>query len=139
MITQLRPAHLIVYTLLIVSGITVFAKTAVSYEYHVPEITQAQYDQFQKDSTPTFLAYNATWCPSCRKQNKNLAALRPDYEAKAAIYTVDIDRKKEYDLPFPIRRTTIFYIVDGVVVDELLGATSKVRIKAFLDKNLANN
>jgi thioredoxin 1 len=102
----------------------------------ISEITQAQYDEFQENNIPTFIAFNAKWCPTCRKQNKVLSEITTDYEGKAKIYAIDWDKRKEFDVPAPNQRTTIVYFENREIQDQLIGATNEDVIREFIEKNI---
>lgn len=101
-----------------------------------PQISQEIYDKLQKEGVPTFIAYNSTWCKHCRKQDISLYSLRDQYKGKAAIYSMNWDQRKKYNIEYPSSRTTILFIHKNEIYDELAGETSVSKIKEFIDDNL---
>jgi thiol-disulfide isomerase/thioredoxin len=112
------------------------AKLMKNEPYSVPEITNEQYDVAVASKKPLFLSYNATWCPSCQKQNKSLGSLVPKWKESVLIYTVNWDQKDKFKGPKTKQRTTIAYIKDGSIKSELIGETDAGKIEAFINSNL---
>ncbi len=127
----------LVFSFFLMSNVTFSMSKAMKNEsYSVAEITNEQYNAAVASKKPLFLSYNATWCPSCQKQNKSLASLIPKFKDSAIIYTVNWDKKDEFKGPKTKQRTTIAFIKDGNIQNELIGETDAGKIEVFIQSNL---
>lgn len=107
-----------------------------SVPHSVPEITNEQYDTALSSKKPLFIAYNANWCPVCQKQNQVLSSLTSQYKDKALFYTVDWDKRNDFKGPKTAQRTTVAFLKDGKIINELVGETDSVKIDNFIQNNL---
>lgn len=104
--------------------------------HSVTEITNEQFDAAVASKKPLFIAYNATWCPVCQKQNQVLSTLIGKYQESALFFTVDWDKKDKFKGPNTNQRTTIAFLKDGKIQSELVGETDASKIDAFIQSNL---
>lgn len=104
--------------------------------HSVTEITNEQFDAAVASKKPLFIAYNATWCPVCQKQNQVLSSLIGKYQESALFFTVDWDKKDKFKGPKTNQRTTIAFLKDGKIQSELVGETDASKIDAFIQSNL---
>lgn len=104
--------------------------------HSVTEITNEQFDAAVASKKPLFIAYNATWCPVCQKQNQVLSTLIGKYQESALFFTVDWDKKDKFKGPKTNQRTTIAFLKDGKIQSELVGETDASKIDAFIQSNL---
>lgn len=63
----------------------------------IPFLDEAGLDKYLKDHAgrPTMLFFWATWCPSCKQQIPELAALRQSHGDKVNIIALSVDEKVE--------------------------------------------
>lgn len=114
-----------------------FAVTALAdSKREVPVVSNADYNAAVKTGKPIFVAFNADWCPTCRKQNAALATVKDGFTDKAYIFSVDWDKKNDFAGPKTKQRSTIAYIIDGKMADQLIGETDAEKIKAFIQSKL---
>ncbi len=126
---------------LLLLSLLVLSNTACSGELKLKnQITTDSYQQLlktlPKDATFVF-AFNADWCPTCRKQNANLETLVTKFP-KSHFYTVNWDKREDFKHGFitPVQRTTITLVRNDVVVAETTKIDAK-EIEAFLIANKA--
>lgn len=126
-------------------AISLFFTSAVAFSmgmlhknvpHSVSEITNEQYEAAVASKKPLFIAYNATWCPVCQKQNQVLSTLVSKYKESALFFTVDWDKKDKFKGPKTEQRTTIAFLKDGKIQNELVGETDVSKIEAFIQSNL---
>ncbi|GEM_PF-5866308 len=104
--------------------------------HSISEISNEQYDAAVVSKKPLFLAYNATWCPVCQKQNQVLSTLVGKYKDRALFFSVDWDKKDIFKGPKTNQRTTIAFLKDGKIQNELVGETDSSKIDAFIQSNI---
>jgi len=101
---------------------------------NLPKITNAQYEKIIKSEKPIFLSFNADWCPVCQKQNKALNKISKEFYNKAEFHSVDWDKVDEFVGPKTKQRSTIAYVKNNKIIDQLIGETDTDKIKAFIEK-----
>lgn len=109
---------------------------AAAYE---PGLVQKHLDQ----GDTVFLDFKASWCTTCRAQEKVIAKLKsenPGYEANIVFIDVDWDRfgrsKLVKDLRIP-RRSTLVALKGDQEIGRIVAQTSTRKIKALMDAALA--
>ena len=126
-------------------AISLFFTSAVAFSmgmlhknvpHSVAEISNEQFDAAVASKKPLFIAFNATWCPVCQKQNQVLSTLVGKYSERALFFTVDWDKKDKFKGPKTNQRTTIAFLKDGKIQNELVGETDAAKIDAFIQSNL---
>lgn len=123
---------------LLITSVVAFSMGMVhkNVPHTLAEISNEQYETATASKKPLFLAYNATWCPVCQKQNQVLSAVAEKYKEKALFFTVDWDKKDKFKGPKTSQRTTIAFLKDGKIQGELVGETDITKIDAFIQSNL---
>lgn len=114
-----------------------FAASAESITY-TPGNAEAAIEAGQT----VFVDFAATWCSTCRSQERTINALReanPAYDAAIAFYRVDWDDygrgafSTSLNVP---RRSTLVLFRDGVEVSRIVAGTREADIRTLLDAGL---
>lgn len=85
-----------------------------------------------KSELPVIVDFSATWCGPCRMIAPYMEQIAEEYQGKAKVVKVDIDKCPNLSAKFGIRNVpTILYFKNGQVVDKHIGAASK---QIFVDK-----
>ncbi len=95
-------------------------------------------DTFQKNvmesQIPVIVDFWATWCPPCRILGPIIEELAGEYEGKAAVYKVDVDKNQALAQKFGIRSIpTVLFFKDGEVKEQVVGALPKDQLVAKLN------
>ncbi|MEZ4702696.1 MAG: thioredoxin [Rhodothermales bacterium] len=90
-------------------------------------LTDANFKSEVLDSeTPVLIDFWATWCGPCRMIAPVIEQLASEYEGRAKIGKLDVDRNPETAMQFGVRSIpTLLFVKDGHVVDQVIGAVSK--------------
>jgi thioredoxin 1 len=101
--------------------------------YHV---TDGDFDQqvLQSD-IPALVDFWAAWCGPCRTVGPIVEELAEEYKGKIKVAKLDVDNNKQVASKYGVRGIpTLMLFKDGQIVDQIVGAVSKSRIKELLDK-----
>lgn len=96
-----------------------------------------------KAGETVFLDFKASWCGTCKAQERVINALKsenPAYEANVTFINVDWDAHKDSDLRNSLkipRRSTLVALKGDAEIGRIVAETSKDGIKALMDKALS--
>ncbi|MCG2797588.1 MAG: thioredoxin [Cellulomonas sp.] len=103
------------------------------------QVTDATFDDVVLGSSvPVVVDYWATWCAPCRQVAPLLDQLSQEYDGRLLVAKVDADSN-----PLAVSRAgvvsipTLSFVVDGQVVDTIIGARPKPEIAAAIEAVLA--
>jgi len=72
----------------------------------------------------------AEWCGPCRLVGPVIDELSQEYDGKALIGKVDVDKNPEISMKYGVRSIpTILFIKDGEVVDKHVGVATKASLQ----------
>ena len=96
---------------------------------------------FQQDvlsaSTPVLVDFWAEWCGPCRLIAPHVDAVATELDGKAKIGKLNVDENPAVVSKYSIRGIpALLLFKGGELVDSLVGATDKTRIKALVEKHL---
>lgn len=92
-------------------------------------------DEILKSAVPTLVDFWAAWCGPCRTVGPIVEELATEYEGRVKVAKINVDDNKETPTRYGVRGIpTLMLFKDGQVVDQIVGAVPKNRIKELLDK-----
>ena len=106
------------------------------------DYTPGLLDTALAEGKTVFVDYSATWCGTCKRQERVINALReadPAYDAAMMFVKVDWDTYKDADVTvfrnIP-RRSTLLVLRGDDELGRLVAGTSESQIKELMDKGL---
>ncbi|NUO80533.1 thioredoxin [candidate division KSB1 bacterium] len=105
---------------------------------HPVVLTDANFSQevLQSDK-PVLVDFWAEWCGPCKMIAPAIAELAKEYAGKAKIAKLDVDSHNLIAGQYGIRSIpSLLIFKNGKVVDQIVGAVPKQRLKERLDANL---
>ncbi|MDR0790872.1 MAG: thioredoxin [Bacteroidales bacterium] len=100
-------------------------------------VTDATFDNVVAQSKLVVLDFWAQWCGPCRQIAPIIEELATEYEGKVTIGKVDVDDNNEITGRFGVRNIpTVIFIVDGQIVDKLVGVQPKKTFVETIEKYL---
>jgi thioredoxin 1 len=92
-------------------------------------------DMVLKSELPALVDFWAAWCGPCRTVGPYVDELADEFAGKVKVTKLNVDDNKETATKYGIRGIpTLMLFKDGQVVDQIVGAVPKSRIKELLDK-----
>ncbi len=103
---------------------------------HLCIVSDADFEeQILKSDKPALVDFWAAWCGPCRTVGPVIEELAAEYSGKVKIAKLNVDENKEVPGKYGVRGIpTLMLFKDGKVVDQVVGAHPKNRIKELLDK-----
>ena len=104
----------------------------------IKPFTNADFAAAQATGKPVAVHFTATWCPTCKAQDKSLAALAADPTLKdVTILKSDYDQSKALQKQMNVKSQSTFVVFKGKTeVARNSGATDAPEIKTLLTKAL---
>ena len=102
----------------------------------VKPFTDADFTAAQATGKPVAIHFTATWCPTCKAQDKSLAALASDPALKdVTVLAADYDKTKPLQKQMNVKSQSTFVVFKGKTeVARNSGATDAPEIKTLLAK-----
>lgn len=92
-------------------------------------------DEILKSEIPALVDFWAEWCGPCRTVGPIVEELAGEYEGKVKVAKLNVDSNKQTPTRYGVRGIpTLILFKGGQVVDQIVGAVPKNRIKELLDK-----
>ena len=99
-------------------------------------VTDANFEEeILKSSTPALVDFWAAWCGPCRTVGPVVEELAGEYTGKVKVAKLNVDDNKQTPSKYGVRGIpTLMLFRNGQVVDQIVGAVPKSKIKELLDK-----
>jgi thioredoxin 1 len=98
------------------------------------EVTDSTFEaQVMGSALPVVVDFWATWCPPCRMIAPFLEQIAEEYDGRALVCKVDVDKNQALAQRFSVRSIpTLLFVKGGEVRDQVVGALPKEQIAARL-------
>lgn len=102
------------------------------------ELTEAAFTkEVIESAVPVIVDFWAQWCPPCKMIAPFLEQMSVDYDGKAKICKVDVDKEQGLAAKYGVRSIpTLLFFKGGEVQDQVVGALPKDQLVNRLEKLL---
>ena len=104
----------------------------------VRHVTEDNFEQeVLKSTTPVLVDFWAAWCAPCRMIAPTVEQIAADYDGRAKVVKVNVDESGDISARYNIRGIpTLLLFKDGMIKDQIVGATSKDTITRMIEAHL---
>ena len=93
-------------------------------------ITNENFESYKNGELPLVVDFGATWCGPCRMVAPIVEELAKEYDGKLVVGKCAVEEADDVAMEFGIRNIpSILFFKGGKVVDKLVGAVPKAKIK----------
>jgi thioredoxin 1 len=102
------------------------------------ELTESTFTkEVIESAVPVIVDFWAQWCPPCKMIAPFLEQMSVDYDGKAKICKVDVDKEQSLAAKYGVRSIpTLLFFKGGEVQDQVVGALPKDQLVNRLEKLL---
>jgi thioredoxin 1 len=99
------------------------------------EFTDANFEELAvKTDKPVVVDLWAIWCGPCRLIAPYIEEMSKEYEGRAVIGKLDVDKNTKTSAKFGVRNIpTVLYLKNGEIVDKVVGAVPKSKLVEKLE------
>jgi thioredoxin 1 len=105
---------------------------------HAMEVTDANFtDEVLNSTVPVLVDFWAEWCGPCKMIAPAVVELAKEYEGRAKVVKLDVDSNYQTAGAYDVRSIpTLLFFKNGKVVDKIVGAVPKQKLKEKMEANL---
>ncbi len=124
--------------LICIASASLMVLTSAAHAITTKPFSDAEFAKLQAAGKPVAVHFTATWCPTCKLQDKSLAVLDADPALKnVTILKSDYDQSKALQKQMNVVSQSTFVVFKGKAeVARNAGATEAPEIKTLLSKAL---
>ncbi|MBI4456767.1 MAG: thioredoxin [Acidobacteria bacterium] len=107
---------------------------------NIVEVTDSNFEQeVLKADKPVLVDFWAAWCAPCRMLAPAVEAIAEQYRDRAKVAKLNVDENNATSARYNIKGIpTLLLFKDGVIKDQIVGATSKENIAKMIEAHLSN-
>lgn len=101
------------------------------------KVTNENYESLRSGNLPLVIDFWAEWCGPCKMIAPIVSQLAEEYDGRFVVGKCDVEECEDIASAFSIRNIpTIIFIKNGIVVDKVVGAVNKAKLKEKFEANL---
>jgi len=102
----------------------------------VLQVTDSSFEaDVLKSNTPVLVDFWATWCAPCRAIAPIIEEMAKEYEGRLKVAKLNVDENPATPGKYGVRGIpTLILFKDGQVVEQVVGAVPKSRVKSLIEK-----
>ncbi|HEY3129883.1 MAG TPA: thioredoxin [Acidobacteriota bacterium] len=106
----------------------------------IVDVTDADFEQeVLKADKPVLVDFWAAWCAPCRMLAPAVEAIAEQYDGRAKVTKLNVDENNTTSFKYNIKGIpTLLLFKDGVIKEQIVGATSKENIAKMIEAHLSS-
>ncbi len=103
------------------------------------ELTDDNFEEevLKEANQPVLVDFFAAWCPPCKMLGPIIEELAKDFDGKAKVGKVDVDKNKKYAGQYKVQSIpTLILFKNGEPVETLMGLQQKDKLAELLNKHI---
>ncbi len=107
-------------------------------ESSLTHVTDKNFDaEVLKAAIPVLVDFWATWCGPCRSISPLVEELANEFTGRVKVTKCNVDENPSTPSQYGVRGIpTIILFKDGKILDQIVGAVPKARLKSMIEKAL---
>jgi len=103
------------------------------------DVTDTSFEQeVLKSDKPVLVDFWASWCAPCRMLAPAVEAVAEQYDGRAKVTKLNVDENSATSARYNIKGIpTLLLFKDGVIKEQIVGATSKENIAKMIEVHLS--
>lgn len=94
-------------------------------------------EEVLKSEVPVLVDFWAAWCAPCRMLAPTIDQIADEFEGKINVVKLNVDENAQTSAKYNIKGIpTLLFFKEGVIKDQLVGATSKDNIARMIQAHL---
>lgn len=95
------------------AALALFAVTSLAQALEIKPYSDAALAEAQQAGKPVAVHFHAEWCPTCKQQEKALAALKAEPGLDVTVLVADYDKEKDLKKRLNVRSQSVFVVFRG--------------------------
>ena len=112
-----------------IAATALLAAATLAQALEIQPYSEAALADAQKAGKPVAVHFHAEWCPTCKQQEKALAALKAESGLDLTVLVADYDKEKDLKKRLKVRSQSVMVVFRGM--DEKARVNGDVEAAAF--------
>ena len=100
-------------------------------------VTSENFESLRNSNVPFVIDFWAEWCGPCKMISPIVSELAEEYDGKIIVGKCNVEDCEDVTAAYRVRNIpTLIFFKNGVVVDKMVGAANKAKLKEKFEANI---